>query len=172
MFSLIKLENSNGLSQVEDLIGHRLDMQYTHIQYINDGATYIGELGQTHAYFTTSGWFKYLADHISDFKFMDGRAVYHLVEIDMWRQVKPVTIEDLQREIQLLKETVSMLIADNLEAKKQIKKIIAVSNVNTRWTSTKYHGRGNYLEMKDIFAKLNIPTVEEDAGIVVKFEDF
>lgn len=108
MFSLIKLEKSDGLSQVEDFIGHRPDILYTHIQY-TDGQTYIGEIGQPPEYFTASGWFKYLADHISEFKFVDMYAVDRLVKIPMVLQIKPISIEDLQLEIKSLKEMIAIL---------------------------------------------------------------
>ena len=159
MFSLIKLEKSYGLSQVEDFIGHRPDTPYTHIQY-TDGQTYIGEIGQPPEYFTASGWFKYLAEHISEFKFVDMYAVDRLVKIPMVLQIKPISIEDLQLEIKQLKAI--------------IKKLIAVSNVNTRVLSTDISGGwGRRVSFKneliDEFTRLGIVFDKKGNRINVKF---
>lgn len=161
MFSLIKLEKSNGLSQVEDFIGHRSDAPYTHIQY-TDGQTYIGEIGQPPEYFTASGWFKYLAEHISEFKFVDMYAVDRLVKIPMVLQIKPITIEDLQLEIKQLKAV--------------IKKLIVVSNVHTRVLSTEHVGGWNRRqpfksELINEFTRLGIEFNKNGDGINVKFDD-
>ena len=107
MFTLVKLENSNGLSQVEDI-------PYTHIQYISDNQTYLGEISPAPACFITSGWFKYLADYINEFKFIDGYVVDRLFKIQMHQQIKPVTIEDLQLEIKLLKETIALMLQPDI----------------------------------------------------------
>ena len=160
MFSLIKLEKSNGLSQVEDFIGHRSDAPYTHIQY-TDGQTYIGEIGQPPEYFTASGWFKYLAEHISEFKFVDMYAVDRLVKIPMVLLIKPISIEDLQLEIKSLKEC--------------IKRLIAVSNVNTRVLSKSVgHGWNQHSHANDLideFTKLGIVFDKTGNRINVKFDD-
>ena len=108
MFSLIKsVEDSKGLSLVEDLVNISSEQKYTHIQYDINGKTYIGIIGQPPEYFTYLGYIKYLQDKLTSFKFIDGHAVYDIVKIPMVLQIKPVSIEDLKSEIAELKAIIA-----------------------------------------------------------------
>jgi hypothetical protein len=110
MFSLIKsIEPSNGLAQVEELIGHQPDIKYTHMQYDEKSSQYIGAIETIPKYFTTNGYMEYLYDNITKFKFVDNCAIYEMVNIPMSKVIKPVTIEELQEKIQHLEQIIASL---------------------------------------------------------------
>jgi hypothetical protein len=110
MFSLIKtIEPSNGLAQVEELIGHQPDIKYTHIQYDEKSSQYIGAIETIPKYFTTNGYMEYLYDNITKFKFVDNCAIYEMVNIPMTKVIKPITIEELQEKIQHLEQIIASL---------------------------------------------------------------
>jgi len=110
MFSLIKtIEPSNGLAQVEELIGHQPDIKYTHMQYDEKSSQYIGAIETIPKYFTTNGYMEYLYDNIAKFKFVDNCAIYEMVNIPMTKVIKPITIEELQEKIQHLEQIIASL---------------------------------------------------------------
>ena len=83
-FKLIsRVVESNELSLVEDLVNMPLSDTPTHLVY-GDGITeYTAELNVIPIYFTSAGWYKYISDNLEKLQFVDGRAVYHMVDLPM-----------------------------------------------------------------------------------------
>ena len=83
-FKLIsRIVESNALALVEDLVNMPLSDTPTHLVY-SDGITeYTVELNVIPIYFTSTGWYKYISDNLEKLQFVDGSAVYHLVDLPM-----------------------------------------------------------------------------------------
>lgn len=74
---------SNELSRVEDLVNMPQSATPTHLVYNNGITEYTVELNVIPIYFTSTGWYKYISDNLEKLQFVDGSAVYHLVDLPM-----------------------------------------------------------------------------------------
>ena len=85
---MFKLANhnieTNALALVEDLINMPIQKFPTHLIYSDGYIEYVSELhNTTPEYFTHSGWYKYIADHLDKVEFKDDCAVYQLINLKM-----------------------------------------------------------------------------------------
>jgi hypothetical protein len=97
---------------VEDLVNVSVDVIYTHITYETKDKLYEGEL-KPNKYFTHVGFIEAVSENLSNLQFVDGRAVFHLIDIAMVEIPKPYdidamlkTIDDQQKEISILRDVI------------------------------------------------------------------
>ena len=113
MFKLVNRRTStDALSRVEDLVNVSVDVQYTHITYETKESLYEGEL-KPNKYFTHIGFIEAVSENLNNLQFIDGHAVYHLIDITMVEIPKPhdidamlKTIDDQQKEIAMLRDVI------------------------------------------------------------------
>jgi hypothetical protein len=111
---MFKLTNrnteTNALALVEDLINMPMQEYPTHLIYSDGYVEYVSELhGTTPEYFTHSGWYKYIADHLDKIEFKDDRAVYQLINLKMQKNKLFVSTADLMEQNEKLTQKVAQL---------------------------------------------------------------
>jgi hypothetical protein len=111
---MFKLANrnteTNALALVEDLINMPMREYPTHLIYSDGYVEYVSELhGTTPEYFTHSGWYKYIADHLDKIEFKDDHAVYQLINLKMQKNKLFVSTADLMEQNERLTQKVAQL---------------------------------------------------------------
>jgi hypothetical protein len=111
---MFKLANrnteTNALALVEDLINMPMQEYPTHLIYSDGYVEYVSELhGTTPEYFTHSGWYKYIADHLDKIEFKDDHAVYQLINLKMQKNKLFVSTADLMEQNERLTQKVAQL---------------------------------------------------------------
>jgi len=111
---MFKLTNrnteTNALALVEDLINMPMQEYPTHLIYSDGYVEYVSELhGTTPEYFTHSGWYKYIADHLDKIEFKDDHAVYQLINLKMQKNKLFVSTADLMEQNERLTQKVAQL---------------------------------------------------------------
>ena len=111
---MFKLANhnteTNALALVEDLINMPIQEFPTHLIYSDGYIEYVSELhNTTPEYFTHSGWYKYIADHLDKVEFKDDCAVYQLINLKMQKNKLFVSTADLMEQNKKLTQKVAQL---------------------------------------------------------------
>jgi hypothetical protein len=124
MFKLIQQQDHNSeLSRVEDLVlEYDLKLNtYTHLIYCDGHVEYSSMLKNTAPeYFTYQGWHKYIHDNLEKIKFIDGHAVYQMINLPMIKNEHYI-------DISLLKDQNKQLTQQVVELQMELKMIQEVN---------------------------------------------
>ena len=109
MFKLVKYAAHSELSRVEDLVHMPRKDTPSHLVYSDGHVEYTAKLDIAPEYFSYAGWYKYLADNLDNLKFVNERAVFHLVDIAMIKTEHFIDAADLIKRNDELTGEVSRL---------------------------------------------------------------
>lgn len=85
-----------------------VDVPYTHLTYETKDKLYEGKL-IPNKYFTYLGFIEAISENLNKLQFVDGRAVYHLLSIDLVEVPKPYDIDALLKTIDEQKKEIDTL---------------------------------------------------------------